>query len=108
MYYATLKDKEKAEAIVAIASFQGPTEGIISKWFQHLPDKKAQAELAATIRNSTHLLDILKGILVREYDELLKERPQDYDNPNWALKQADKTGYKKAIQNFMTLLTITK
>lgn len=30
----------------------------------------------------------------------------DYDNPNWALRQADKVGYRRAIKQIIMLCTI--
>lgn len=107
-FYLNATEREKAEKIVDYSKASDSTEGLSSKWFTHFKDVKEKKEFASVIRNNQIMMDAIKTILVREYEELLKEKPMDYDSQNWPLKQADKAGYKRAIQNFMTLMTISK
>lgn len=107
-YYTDLNTKQKAERISSFNPSVGAKEGIKTQWFQHVEGDAAKQEFAAVLRNSTNLLDTLKAVLVKEYESLLVEKESDYEKVNWALTQADKTGYKRAIQNFINLLTITK
>lgn len=106
MFYLNQDVKEASEKIAQIGLAQDESKGIDTKWFRHITTLEKKREFAASLRNSTLILDILKSVLVKEYEEKLKNRDVDFTNPSWALQQANKVGYMKAIESFMNLLTI--
>ncbi len=107
-FYLNATERAKVETIVSYNKAQGETIGIDSKWFQHLKDDKSKKEVAAMIRNNNVFMDLIKGILIREYEEILQTKKADYKSPSWALEKADDEGYMRALKNFMNLLTIAK
>ena len=106
-FYLKATDRDKAEHITRKFT-EADAKGISTKWFEHLEDKDKKAEFAAVLRNNPQILDILKSILVKEYELCLTLKKSDYSNTNWAYLRADSDGYQRAIQNFLNLLTITK
>lgn len=91
----------KVDKIKQIA--QAQTYRVSTKWIDMFPPETNIVQLLAS---NSALLDALKTILVREYDTESRQPRAEYDNQNWALLQADKNGYKRAIENFINLLTI--
>lgn len=102
MYQYSETLKEKVEAIYEIGKAQ-PTAS--SKWKENLP-KELQTNVVQLLKSNSTLIDTLKTILAKEYEAELRSPRMEYSNANWALLQADKNGYKRAIENFINLLTI--
>lgn len=92
---------DKVELIKKVHSEQ--TVHINHKWLGYLKDKEAVIRL---LKGNQPLVDILLDVLTKEYETELRQPRGDYNTPNWALLQADKSGYKRAIENFINLLTI--
>lgn len=100
--YAHSNDlRDKVEGIKFVIEAQ--PSGISNKWLPYIKDKKKVIQLLLA---NQPFIDILLDILTKEYDTELRSPRAEYSNPNWALLQADKNGYKRAIENFINLLTI--
>lgn len=93
--------RDKVEGIKKVAEAQSPN--ISNKWLSYLDDRQKVIQLLLSNRP---LLDILLDVLVKEYEAELRSPRTEYTNVNWPLLQADKNGYKRAIENFINLLTI--
>ena len=69
-------------------------------------EKDAVAEVKANFIQSLHtrrrLVTILQGKL--EAKDVAGLSSEGYDCPNWALKQADSVGYRRAIAEIISIL----
>ena len=79
--------------------------GLSAKWFQHLRKEETKQSREETVRAGSTVLDLLTQTIEGEILALEKSRTSDYDNPNWAYKQAHLNGQ---IQTLRNLLTLTK
>lgn len=66
--------------------------------------EESSEEFEKTWRNSTYVLDRLKGIIDREVAQLYIDLDSDYEVPNWALLRADKNGRIRALEKIRKLL----
>lgn len=76
-------------------------------WTTHCKDQESKAKFEALIRNSTISLGRLRDI-VREFTSALyaqERKPDVYDTPNWAEKQAHINGMLAAYNNIDRLLS---
>ena len=75
-------------------------------WTRHLKDESKKEEFEKTIRASTTMAYRLLDILKEEEDALDAKSCSiaDFDNPNWALKQAFIMGEKSRIKKLRDLL----
>ena len=81
-------------------------KGIATTWYRGL-DEKEKKDLHAILRNSSFLITQFKKILdskdkISDQEKLSKET---YKDPNWALRQADIVGYKRALQEIRELFS---
>ncbi len=60
-----------------------------------------------SVVDSKIVLDKLKLICYNMLLESEKSTKTDYDSPSWAFKQADRNGYKRALEKVIELATIT-
>jgi SET domain-containing protein len=71
-------------------------------WTAHLSDKKDKEEFEAYVRNSRGVfdraLDLIDNHMINE-----EVKPEDYDNPSWSHKQADKNGWNRALKKVRQL-----
>lgn len=79
---------------------------IDTNWLKHAKTKEEREEIKKTIFSNNYTLNLLKEILEKELNEVNKSSLEEYSSPNWAYQQADKNGYKRALQSFINLLAI--
>lgn len=67
-------------------------------------------EVEEAYRASTRIRDRMRKVLGGMLEESHKQRitSTEYDNPNWAYKQADAVGYARAIHQIIKLLEDNK
>jgi len=85
------------------ASLRSSEKRISTEWFHGL-DPDEQKSLEQTWRNSTYLLDILKGILQRRLNDLETDKEDDYNNPQWTVLRADRNGQVRQLKKMIDLL----
>ncbi len=75
------------------------------RWFADLnpKDSEARKRREELIQNGSAILSALAAILAAEIIELSKPASADYDNPNWALKEADRQGQCRALRKVQEL-----
>lgn len=79
--------------------------GISAKWFQHdlnPKDPEAHKKREDLVKAST-ILDTLAEILEAERKELTAVPMDDFDNPNWAYRQAARQGQLSLINKLLSL-----
>lgn len=76
---------------------------ISTEWFHGL-NPEEHAGLEQTWRNSTYILDKLKGILQRRLAELETDKEDDYNNPQWTVLRADRNGQVRQLKKMISLL----
>ena len=82
---------------------------MISKWSSHKKNEKEQKEFESLVRNSTQVLGRMNDLIQEKIDTLNKEKIDDgFENPNWALKQANLLGQIKACLELQKLTKFTK
>lgn len=79
-----------------------------SKWTEHLKTEKEKTEFRQYVQGSRTLLDRLKTILddqdkTLEVSELTLE---SYNQPNWAVRQAHKNGYRSCLRTLRKLVDL--
>lgn len=62
--------------------------------------KDIRASFAGSLVMRKRLQEMLNEKLVSSYST----KEEDYNNPNWAYKQADSVGYRKALKEILSLL----
>lgn len=57
----------------------------------------------------SYIVEHLKRLLIERLDtkERISIKETEYDNSNWAYKQADTVGYKRGLTDIISLLTKT-
>ena len=63
-------------------------------WFRNVKqgDAEAKQRRAELVLGSAAIFNELEAIVATEIEALEKTSSRDYDNPNWALKEADRKG----------------
>lgn len=80
-------------------------------WLEDIKDPKEAEKFKKTL--ATYLRDPVfskfKDILVKKLESLeyAEINPETYKNQEWAYKMAHQNGYKQALIEVMTLLTVT-
>lgn len=70
-------------------------------WFMDLP--KAQQEgFKRQVSSAKDVLEKLEEIVKTKMKEVVLS--EDYDNPSWAYKQADRNGYNRALTEVLNIL----
>jgi hypothetical protein len=79
------------------------------EWTKGL-DQKAKESLEQTIRNSTTALTRLLEIVEEREAELTRKEcsVDDYDTPNWAVRQAHRNGERSQLRKLKDLLSFMK
>jgi hypothetical protein len=70
-------------------------------WFMDLP-KDQQEDFKKQVSSSKDVLEKLESILKTKIKEITLS--EDYDNPSWAYKQADRNGYNRALTEVLNIL----
>jgi hypothetical protein len=77
---------------------------ISTEWLSGIPTQEEREQFEQAWRNSTYVLDRLKAILERKMAGLDVDKPDDYDNPSWPVKRADRNGELRALTDIYRLL----
>lgn len=80
-----------------------PRYNINSGWLRDVQTPDARQKRAELVLNSIGVLDLLAAIVTAEIAVAQKTSTNDYDNPNWALKEADRHGQVKALRTVLAL-----
>lgn len=77
------------------------------RWTRGLPDDQSQS-FQNLLRNSSTLLSRLKELLEEELSQITKSESsiQDFEDGNWAVKQAFRNGDRSRIRKVIDLITI--
>lgn len=80
---------------------------IATKWTEHIKDPEKKKEFEKLLRHSNLSLGRLKEIAEDLLASLnrIEVKSEVYDNPNWAYKQADTNGMRRAYANIIQLLS---
>ena len=76
-------------------------------WIKGVLDKQIEQDIRSTFKSSLvvrrRLAEILEGkIYSKEQSGMCSD---EYDCPNWAYKQADSQGYKRALSEIISLIS---
>lgn len=75
-------------------------------WFQGLP-KAEQENFKKLLLSSKKVLDKAAEICYNKYESGVVTSQQDYSDPSWAYKQADRNGYLRAYKEMAELFTLS-
>lgn len=70
-------------------------------WFMDLP-KDQQEGFKRQISSAKDVLEKLELIVQSKMKDVVLS--EDYDNPSWAYKQADRNGYNRALTEVLNIL----
>jgi hypothetical protein len=70
-------------------------------WFMDLP-KDQQDGFKRQVSSAKDVLEKLEEIVKTKMKEVILS--EDYDNPSWAYKQADRNGYNRALTEVLNIL----
>lgn len=75
-----------------------------TQWTKHLKDPEEIESFKSYVSSSQGVLEVLSNLIESKMDvrEVFKE--EDYNNPSWAYKQADRNGYLRALKEINQLL----
>src|SRR5689334_6030435 len=75
------------------------------RWYDGIAQKdhEARQKRFDLVMNSTALLDTMAEIIRRDLANLDKTPIESYDDPNWAYKEADRQGQRRALKNILAL-----
>ena len=76
-------------------------------WLKNTPKEK-QVELEKIIRGSTTALSRLYDLIEEKEQSITNQKFSDFDNPNWANKQAYYIGKQAALKELKELLEFIK
>jgi len=72
-------------------------------WFMDLP-KDQQEDFKKQVSSSKDVLEKLENILKTKIKEITLS--EDYDNPSWGYKHADRNGYNRALTEVLNILKL--
>lgn len=75
-------------------------------WTQGLRNPTEKEEFEKIVYASKKVLDKLKDIVYNKINGVEKTSLQDYESPSWAYRQADINGYRRAMEEMLSILTI--
>ena len=77
-----------------------------TSWLGGVKDASVKKELRANFLASNMIRRRLVEMLVAKLSSSVRasRSSESYDTPNWALKQADATGYQRALEEVKSLL----
>ena len=70
-------------------------------WFMDLP-KDQQDSFKKQVSSAKDVLEKLEEIVKTKMKEVVLS--EDYNNPSWAYKQADRNGYNRALTEVLNIL----
>ena len=70
-------------------------------WFMDLP-KDEQEGFKRQVKSAKDVLEKLEKIINDKVKDVVLV--DDYDNPSWAYKQADRNGYNRALTEVLNIL----
>jgi hypothetical protein len=70
-------------------------------WFMDLP-KDQQEGFKRQVSSAKDVLEKLEEIVKTKMKEVVLS--EDYNNPSWAYKQADRNGYNRALTEVLNIL----
>lgn len=82
---------------------QTSVRNISTEWFHGL-NPEEQTQFTSAWRNSTYVLDRLKGIIQRQLVILDTDKEDDYNNPQWTVLRADRNGQLRMLRKIFNLL----
>jgi len=74
-------------------------------WTKHLKSPKEQEEFSKYIRGSKALFERLKQI-VEEEKQTIEITSLDFDNPNWAIREAFNKGQHQSLNKILKIINI--
>jgi hypothetical protein len=63
-----------------------------------------EADIKSAFKSSTVVRKRLSEICEEKIDSALSTNKAQYDNPNWCYQQADIIGYRRALEEIVSLL----
>ena len=77
---------------------------ISTVWVKHIKGEEGKEKFKEAVYGSKFVLDVLAKIIddKRQVDQ--KSSTDDYHQGSWAYRQADKVGYKRALDELTELL----
>lgn len=82
------------------------TDHINTAWLANVKSADRQKTIDM-VNNASPVLDLLQVIVTKEIASLDQTSSSDYDNPSWALKEADRRGQLRFAQKMLTILKRT-
>lgn len=81
-----------------------------TSWLSGVKDASVKKELRANYMTSKMVRERLTEMLDTKLSSSIRasRSSESYDSPNWALKQADATGYQRALEEVKSLLEDAK
>lgn len=75
-----------------------------AKWLSDCKTDEDRRKRKEALLGSQLILDILSKVC---YNSTIQDKSEnDYDNPNWAYKQADLVGYKRAMNEIIKMCNL--
>ena len=76
-------------------------------WYRGCKSDDDKEERLSLFKQSSQLRKVLTSVLESKSDEAEKSglSKEGYDCPNWAYKQADTQGYKRAMTEILSLIS---
>jgi len=73
---------------------------LISAWTKHIPDQEEKEKFRNQVLGSKVVLNRLQAIVneMKEDADNTELNTKVYDIPNWAYRQADTNGFKRALK----------
>lgn len=77
-------------------------------WTKHISNPEEKQRFEESIKNGKTALERLDQLIQEQLDsmERLETKPDYYDNPSWAAKQAHQNGARTALLGIKKLLTL--
>lgn len=72
-------------------------------WFKGL-DAQGQADVKSAFKSSSRLRQRLAELCQQKSASSLTVNKEQYESPNWAYMQADNLGYRRALNEIISLL----
>ena len=81
---------------------------VSSEWIKHTKTDEERNKVKDAVIRSEYCLEILRGILEKELQEVDSTNKEDYKIAHWPCYQADRNGYKRAIKKFINLINLNE
>jgi hypothetical protein len=81
---------------------------MLTKWTQHLTDSEEKQAFQKHVWSAKPVLERIIDLIKEDIENLEKVEisTRAYESPNWAYRQADCNGYKRAMANIKTLIDL--